>query len=301
MQQSSQILRTMFLAQWLRCDAQRGRTMASSGRELRRSEVRRASAWMAASLATHALLILAMARPLSLQSQSPFARPEFETLSPVELWRLAPSEGSDLRRSTTAFASSESHALAAERQPEPSRRATRSTASAGGARQGETASSEAAPAVVQSSAPPRTATEQPSAPDQEPSRSEVPLTVTSPSALPSRSGARLTNGHIRLGAPSPHAYLSIVRASVERQRHYPLLARRRRIEGTAVISFGVARSGSVGELKVLKSSGHEALDQAAVDAVRGAGRFPPIPPDLGLERVTLEIPMVFKIVSTPSD
>lgn len=68
-----------------------------------------------------------------------------------------------------------------------------------------------------------------------------------------------------------------------------------------MISFGVARSGSVGELKVLKSSGHEALDQAAVDAVRGAGRFPPIPPDLGLERVTLEIPMVFKIVSTPSD
>lgn len=49
---------------------------------------------------------------------------------------------------------------------------------------------------------------------------------------------------------------------------YPLLARRRGWEGQVEVSFRVAPSGVVEEVKVSRSSGYWVLDEACLDAVR---------------------------------
>lgn len=55
---------------------------------------------------------------------------------------------------------------------------------------------------------------------------------------------------------------------------YPVLARRRGFEGSLVLMFEIRDDGTCGEIRVLESSGHEILDEAAVGAVR-KWRFQP--------------------------
>ena len=50
---------------------------------------------------------------------------------------------------------------------------------------------------------------------------------------------------------------------------YPRLARRRGYEGTVILEVFVDRKGEVSSLRVLKSSGHDILDAAALRSVRG--------------------------------
>jgi protein TonB len=49
---------------------------------------------------------------------------------------------------------------------------------------------------------------------------------------------------------------------------YPPIARKRGYQGNVVLSVLVRRDGTVGDLKVLSSSGHPVLDRAAVAAVK---------------------------------
>jgi len=49
---------------------------------------------------------------------------------------------------------------------------------------------------------------------------------------------------------------------------YPQVARRRGMEGTVLLEVWVDSQGGVKDLRVFQSSGHEILDQAAMDAVR---------------------------------
>jgi protein TonB len=50
---------------------------------------------------------------------------------------------------------------------------------------------------------------------------------------------------------------------------YPSIARRRGYEGTVVMEVFVDREGGVREIKLFQSSGHNVLDRAAMQAVRG--------------------------------
>ncbi len=49
---------------------------------------------------------------------------------------------------------------------------------------------------------------------------------------------------------------------------YPLLARRRNYEGTVLLDVLVRRDGTVGSIKLARSSGHQTLDQSAIRGVR---------------------------------
>ncbi|MBI5488895.1 MAG: TonB family protein [Deltaproteobacteria bacterium] len=65
-----------------------------------------------------------------------------------------------------------------------------------------------------------------------------------------------------------------VRAAVDARKRYPPLARRRGVSGTVEVSFAVAEDGTVAEARVASSSGAALLDEAALEAVRGAAPFP---------------------------
>jgi protein TonB len=75
---------------------------------------------------------------------------------------------------------------------------------------------------------------------------------------------------------------------------YPFAARRRGLEGQVVISVRVSPSGAAAQVTVLKSSGHRALDRAALRTI-GAWRFVPALRDGHPVESTVEIPVTFRL------
>ncbi len=75
---------------------------------------------------------------------------------------------------------------------------------------------------------------------------------------------------------------------------YPALAMRRGWEGTVLLRVHVLASGSPSEIQVQKSSGREALDQAAVKAVK---RWSFVPAKRGdkAEDGWVSVPIDFKL------
>lgn len=80
---------------------------------------------------------------------------------------------------------------------------------------------------------------------------------------------------------SGNAAVSNYPGEVTRQLHrslrYPQRAAERNLRGETQVQFTVEASGKVGEVRVLTTSGSDILDQAAIETVRRAAPFPPIP------------------------
>jgi protein TonB len=82
---------------------------------------------------------------------------------------------------------------------------------------------------------------------------------------------------------------------VNRKKIYPQRAVRQRLEGTAYVSLTLAPDGNVANISLQKSSGHDILDQAALEMVRKASPLPRAPEILrGKERV-ISIPIRFEL------
>jgi len=80
------------------------------------------------------------------------------------------------------------------------------------------------------------------------------------------------------------------------QPPYPEVARLAGIEGQVVVEALVDVDGKIIDVRVLKSSGNQALDEAAVRAARDA-RFTPAKQRDMLVRVWISIPFQFKLTS----
>ena len=66
------------------------------------------------------------------------------------------------------------------------------------------------------------------------------------------------------------AFLARVKSAVEANVKYPRKARAMRMQGFAVVQFIVEKDGSLRELEIHKSSGHELLDKVAMHAIEKA-------------------------------
>lgn len=111
----------------------------------------------------------------------------------------------------------------------------------------------------------------------------------------SGSGSGLDRGPGQGTGSLLQGYLREVRRLLERQKEYPHMAQRLNLQGVAVLQFSIAADGQVEALNLCQSSGHEILDKAAQETVRRVGRFPPLPADLGRQRLTVEIPLAFRL------
>ncbi|WP_153606693.1 energy transducer TonB, partial [Pseudomonas aeruginosa] len=122
-----------------------------------------------------------------------------------------------------------------------------------------------APKAVEPAPP---APPQPAAPPAPPAPAAAPAPLTPPSA---------NAGYLHNPAPE-----------------YPALAMRRGWEGTVLLRVHVLASGSPSEIQVQKSSGREALDQAAVKAVK---RWSFVPAKRGdkAEDGWVSVPIDFKL------
>jgi protein TonB len=71
--------------------------------------------------------------------------------------------------------------------------------------------------------------------------------------------------------------------------NYPEEARRRKLYGELRLSVALLPNGTVKEIKILQSSGHKILDDAAIRIVRLAEPYAPFPPQLKRDYDVLEI------------
>ena len=80
-----------------------------------------------------------------------------------------------------------------------------------------------------------------------------------------------------VGGSERDAYLSAVRREIEKHKRYPARAQMMRKQGVVTVSFSIAADGSISGASVVKSSGVEDLDGAALKAVASARSIGPRP------------------------
>lgn len=99
-----------------------------------------------------------------------------------------------------------------------------------------------------------------------------------------------------------HLYAGYMRSWVSKVErvgnlNYPERARRQNLAGALVLSVDVLEDGSVGRIRVLRSSGHDVLDEAAVRIVRLSAPFAPLPEEIRREVDVLTITRTWQFSS----
>ncbi len=79
------------------------------------------------------------------------------------------------------------------------------------------------------------------------------------------------------------SYLEHIKNKIENVWAYPAEAARTGQQGTLLILFSINKNGDLIRLKLIRSSGYPLLDRAALEAVRDASPFPPLPKRFNLD------------------
>ena len=85
-----------------------------------------------------------------------------------------------------------------------------------------------------------------------------------------------------------------IRTLLERVKSYPLFARREGMEGTVFVSFVIGSRGLPQDVKIMKSSGYQILDEEVKKMLRKASPFPEL-------RGEIIIPIIFKLTDSISN
>ena len=91
------------------------------------------------------------------------------------------------------------------------------------------------------------------------------------------------------------AYLARLAALIERHRFYPRMSRRLLEQGTVVLRLDLRRDGEFAEVAVSNASGHDRLDEAALETLHKVARFDPIPDVLQRERWSILVPIEYRL------
>jgi protein TonB len=112
-------------------------------------------------------------------------------------------------------------------------------------------------------------------------------------ALTALSRGASANEPVELDLQSPYARAAQVRVA-QVGLIYPKFARDAGEQGRVTIGIVIGRKGELLDSRVVRSSGSQALDDAALTAIRRA-TFAPIPQDLAADRVKILMPFEFRL------
>lgn len=105
---------------------------------------------------------------------------------------------------------------------------------------------------------------------------------------------RLSRGQLR---GIVKGYYRSLNQLMRQKRSYPRSARRLGLEGTVLVEMVVDKRGQIIDVKVVRSSGHDVLDRAALAQVQQIGRVPQIPSELNKPSMTFHIPFDYRLQS----
>lgn len=90
-------------------------------------------------------------------------------------------------------------------------------------------------------------------------------------------------------------YMGSVVKSVHRGYRYPRAAARAGLEGNVLVEVIIDATGQIVKTRILRSSGHPVLDQAALRAISSIGRVPAPPKALGWSRRSMQVPFEYRL------
>lgn len=93
------------------------------------------------------------------------------------------------------------------------------------------------------------------------------------------TGNERAGGPISLNTKDPTyvSYFTKIKQTIEQQWEYPEVALRYGLQGRLSLEFTISGNGQLENLRMIRSSGSQVLDQEALRAIMAAAPFPPIP------------------------
>ena len=73
------------------------------------------------------------------------------------------------------------------------------------------------------------------------------------------------------------SYFNKIKQSINLQWEYPEIAKRYGFQGKLILEFTITENGRIEQLRLVRSSGYNVLDEEAQRAIEAAAPFPPIP------------------------
>lgn len=156
--------------------------------------------------------------------------------------------------------------------------------------------------------PPATRTARPPSPrrrTETPARPAAPPAAASPGPPPGVSAEGPARGVAASGAPGtaqgtdaprlPPAYAAAIARLLQRALRYPPGARDAGIEGTAVVTFTIARDGTILAPRLERSSGESALDSEALALLRRVSPLPRLPDEVPGQAAGVVVPIAFHL------
>lgn len=113
------------------------------------------------------------------------------------------------------------------------------------------------------------------------------------SRKPSPSGREATGRQAEKGNAAVSNYPGKIITRLRAAMRFPKDAKGKGLKGEARVAFTVTASGGLGSVRLLHSSGNAALDRAALETVRRAAPFPPIPLAAGRRNWAFVVPLAF--------
>jgi TonB family protein len=107
---------------------------------------------------------------------------------------------------------------------------------------------------------------------------------------------------VPLDSPDPkyREYFDLVRERIRKNWGYPREAADRGIEGQLLIEFHIAKSGQLEYIELRRTSGVRVLDDYAMNAIRLAQPFPPVPDPLARNILAISGLFRYQIVTGSS-
>lgn len=90
-------------------------------------------------------------------------------------------------------------------------------------------------------------------------------------------------------------FISVLATHLAHHKQYPVEARRRRITGIVTVHFRFGTDGMLQDCQVIESSGNRLLDAEALAMLRRAQPLPPIPPEIGTDSMSVNLPVEFSL------
>lgn len=90
-------------------------------------------------------------------------------------------------------------------------------------------------------------------------------------------------------------YQDMVKQRIEAARRYPLWAKKQGTEGITRLYFNVLADGRARDIKIVRPSGSNILDEEAVATIKRAQPFPPVPKEISSFSIGMEVAIVFSL------
>ncbi len=121
-----------------------------------------------------------------------------------------------------------------------------------------------------------------------------PAGAVSPTGSP--AGAVSPAGSSAGSRHATQAYLGLLFNRLNRAAHYPVGARRERLQGTVTLKVVIDPDGVIQAVHVKSSSGHRKLDRAATRFLRSLRKVPAPPKSLRWKTRSVTLPIIYRLV-----